>query len=140
MHITDDLDRPSSDYNPVIDNEIDIDAPYIDFNMAENKTQISAPVNGAYDTLYYEDTPILVVNQVSEIEIRFYTTTTPNENYRVGQRHIKGKVTDISKVRDIDYTNSGFKLTFDASTEYRGKKSVVTVHRSYVDATKARCF
>ena len=89
MHITDDLDRPSSDYNPVIDNEIDIDAPYIDFNMAENKTQISAPVNGAYDTLYYEDTPILVVNQVSEIEIRFYTTTTPNENYRVGQRHIK---------------------------------------------------
>ena len=140
MHITDDLDRPSSDYNPVIDNEIDIDAPYIDFNMAENKTQISAPVNGAYDTLYYEDTPILVVNQVSEIEIRFYTTATPNENYRVGQRHIKGKVTDISKVRDIDYTNSGFKLTFDASTEYRGKKSVVTVDRSYVDATKARCF
>lgn len=140
MHITDDLDRPVDNYNPVIDNEIDFDAPYIDFGSAINSADITPPKNGAYDTLYYKETPILVVNQISEIEIRFYTTTNPNEHYRVGQRHIKGKVLSIDKVKDNTEECAGFTISFDASLEYRGKISTVTVDRSYVEVTKARCF
>lgn len=140
MHITDDLDRPVDNYNPILDQDIDIDAPYIDFGLAENTADITPPKNGAYDTLYYKDEPILVVNQVSEIEIRFYTTANPNENYRVGQRHIKGKVLSIDKVKDNTEECAGFILSFDASQEYRGKISNITVDRSYVEVTKARCF
>lgn len=140
MHITDDLDRPVDNYNPIIDNEVDFDAPYIDFDKAENTSSITPPKNGAYDTLYYKDTPILVVDQVSEIEIRFYTTTNKNENFRVGQRHIKGRVLSIDKVRDNDEECAGFSLSFDSSSEYHGKISRVTVDRTYVTVTKTRCF
>ena len=75
MHITDDLDRPVSTYNPLLDNEVDIDAPYIDWDKVEDSQDIEIPDNGVYDTLYYIDTPILTVNQISEIEIRFYSLT-----------------------------------------------------------------
>ena len=139
MHITDDLDRPIDNYHPLLDNEIDIDAPYIDWDFVENKEDIEIPSNGVYDTLYYIDTPILIVNQVSEIEIRFYTTTNPNENYRVGQRHIKGKVQEILRVDGGDKSNAGYTLKFDASKEWNGKISTVTVDRDYVDITKTRC-
>lgn len=140
MHITDDLDRPVDNYNPIIDTEIDIDAPYIDFSLAVNSSEITPPKNGAYDTLYYKDTPILVVDQVSEIEIRFYTTTNPNENYRVGKRHIKGRVLSIDKVSSNDEDCAGFSLSFDSSQEYNGKISNVKVDRSYVQVCQARCF
>lgn len=139
MHITDDLDKPIDKYNPIIDTEIDIDAPYIDFSLATNTAEIDPPKNNAYDTLYYKETPILIVDQISEIEIRFYTTITPNENYRVGQRHIKGRVLSIDKIRDNGDNCSGFILSFDSSKEYNGKISEVTIDRSYVDLTKARC-
>lgn len=139
MHITDDLDRPVSDYNPILDNEVDIDAPYIDWNFVEDTEDIDIPNNGVYDTLYYIDEPILTVNQVSEIEIRFYTTVNPNENYRVGQRHIKGRVQDIKKVNSEDTTNSGYSLKFDASKEWNGKISTVKIDREYVDVTKTKC-
>lgn len=140
MHITDDLDRPVDNYNPIIDNEVDFDAPYIDFDLATNSSEITPPKNGAYDTLYYKDTPILIVDQVSEIEIRFYTTTNPNENFRVGQRHIKGRVLSIDKVDSNMEECAGFVLSFDASLEYRGKISTVTVDREYVRVTQAKCF
>lgn len=139
MHITDDLDRPVSDYNPILDNEVDIDAPYIDWDLVEDTEDIDIPNNGVYDTLYYIDEPILTVNQVSEIEIRFYTTVNPNENYRVGQRHIKGRVQDIKKVNSEDTTNSGYSLKFDASKEWNGKISTVKIDQEYVDVTKTRC-
>lgn len=139
MHITDDLDRPVSDYNPILDNEVDIDAPYIDWDFIEDTEDIDIPNNGVYDTLYYIDEPILTVNQVSEIEIRFYTTVNPNENYRVGQRHIKGRVQDIKKVNSEETTNSGYSLKFDASKEWNGKISTVKIDREYVDVTKTRC-
>ena len=139
MHITDDLDRPVSDYNPILDNEVDIDAPYIDWDLVEDTEDIDIPNNGVYDTLYYIDEPILTVNQVSEIEIRFYTTVNPNENYRVGQRHIKGKVQDIKKVNSEETTNSGYSLKFDASKEWNGKISTVKIDQEYVDVTKTRC-
>lgn len=139
MRITDDLDRPVIKYNPILDNEVDIDAPYIDFSVATNSAEIDPPENGAYDTLYYKDTPILIVNQVSEIEIRFYTTPNPNEHYRIGQRHIKGKVLSIDKIDDDPESNNGFALSFDASTEYHGKISNVTIDKNYVDITKTRC-
>lgn len=139
MRITDDLDRPIVKYNPILDNEVDIDAPYIDFSVATNSAEIDPPENGAYDTLYYKDTPILIVNQVSEIEIRFYTTPNPNEHYRIGQRHIKGKVLSIDKIDEDPESNDGFALSFDASTEYYGKISNVTIDKNYVDITKTRC-
>lgn len=139
MHITDDLDRPVSDYNPILDNEVDIDAPYIDWDFIEDTEDIDIPNNGVYDTLYYIDEPILTVNQVSEIEIRFYTTVNPNENYRVGQRHIKGKVQDIKRVNSEETTNSGYSLKFDASKEWNGKISTVKIDQEYVDVTKTRC-
>ena len=139
MHITDDLDRPVSDYNPILDNEVDIDAPYIDWDLVEDTEDIDIPNNGVYDTLYYIDEPILTVNQVSEIEIRFYTTVNPNENYRVGQRHIKGKVQDIKRVNSEETTNSGYSLKFDASKEWNGKISTVKIDQEYVDVTKTKC-
>lgn len=139
MHITDDLDRPVDNYNPILDNEIDVDAPYIDWDFIENKEDIEIPNNGVYDTLYYLDTPILVVNQISEIEIRFYTTTNPNESYRIGQRHIKGRVQDIQRVNSDEQSNAGFSLKFDASKEWNGKISSVVVDQEYVDITKTRC-
>lgn len=139
MHITDDLDRPVDNYNPLLDNEVNIDAPYIDWDFVENKEDIDIPNNGVYDTLYYVDTPILIVDQVSEIEIRFYTTTNPNENYRVGQRHIKGKVQEILRVDGEEKTNSGYILKFDSSKEWNGKISTITVDQEYVDITKTRC-
>lgn len=139
MHITDDLDRPVSDYNPILDNEVDIDAPYIDWDFVEDTEDIDIPNNGVYDTLYYIDEPILTVNQVSEIEIRFYTTVNPNENYRVGQRHIKGRVQDIKKVNSEETTNSGYFLKFDASKEWNGKISTVKIDQEYVDVTKTKC-
>ena len=139
MHITDDLDRPVSDYNPILDNEVDIDAPYIDWDFVEDTEDIDIPNNGVYDTLYYIDEPILTVNQVSEIEIRFYTTVNPNENYRVGQRHIKGRVQDIKKVNSEETTNSGYSLKFDASKEWNGKISTVKIDQEYVNVTKTKC-
>lgn len=139
MHITDDLDRPVSDYNPILDNEVDIDAPYIDWDFVEDTEDIDIPNNGVYDTLYYIDEPILTVNQVSEIEIRFYTTVNPNENYRVGQRYIKGKVQDIKRVNSEETTNSGYSLKFDASKEWNGKISTVKIDQEYVDVTKTKC-
>lgn len=140
MHITDDLDRPVDNYNPIIDNEVDFDAPYIDFDMATNSADIIPPKNGAFDTLYYKDKPILIVDQISEIEIRFYTTSNPNENFRVGQRHIKGRVLSIDKVDSNLEECAGFSLSFDSSLEYNGKISNVTVDRDYVRATQAKCF
>lgn len=139
MHITDDLDRPVSDYNPILDNEVDIDAPYIDWDFIEDTEDIDIPNNGVYDTLYYIDEPILTVSQVSEIEIRFYTTVNPNESYRVGQRHIKGKVQDMKRVNSEETTNSGYSLKFDASKEWNGKISTVKIDQEYVDVTKTRC-
>lgn len=139
MHITDDLDRPVDNYNPILDNEIDIDAPYIDWDFVQNSEDITIPKNGVYDTLYYLDTPILVVDKVSEIEIRFYTTTNPNENYRIGQRHIKGRVQDIARVNNEETSNDGFTMKFDASRIWNGKISTVTVDREYVNITKTRC-
>ena len=139
MHITDDYDRPKDTYNPILDNEIDFDAPYIDFTYALNKDEIAIPNNGMYDTLYYMDTAILVVNQVSEIEIRFYSTVTPNENFRIGQRHIKGKVRSISKLTDENEDSDGYTLSFDASVQWNGKISNVTINNSYVNITKTRC-
>lgn len=139
MHITDKDDRPVDNYNPIIDTEIDLDAPYIDFEFAENKEDIEIPKNGVYDTLYYLSEPILTVNQISEIEVRFYTTENPNENYRVGQRHIKGKTMDIKKIEQLEGEYSGFKMTFDTSLKWNGYISTITLDESYVKITKTRC-
>lgn len=139
MHITDHDDRPISNYNPIIDTEIDIDAPYIDWSHVENIESIIVPANGVYDTLYYIDKKILTVNEVAEIEIRFYTSDVPNENYRIGQRHIKGKVKDIKLSEGASDSYGGFILSFDASLQWNGTISNVNINKSYVEITKTRC-
>lgn len=140
MHITDKDDRPVSNYNPLLDNEVDLDAPYIDFTYVENTSEVKVPKSGLYDTLYYNDTKIIIVNEVSELEIRFYSSTVPNENYRIGQKHIKGRCTDIQKVTKAgDNSNLGFYLAFDTSLEWFGKKKTVKVDQTYVDITKTKC-
>lgn len=139
MNITNNDDRFVGSYNIVYDNEIDIDAPYIDFNFVSNTQEIKVPENGVYDTLFYDGRKLLTVGEVSEIEIRFYTTPTPNENYRVGQRHIKGKVLELTKIEDQEEQYAGYKLSFDTSLEWRGKKSIVTVNREYIEKTQTRC-
>lgn len=140
MHITDKDDRPVSNYNPILDTEVDLDAPYIDFTFAENETEITVPKSGLYDTLYYNGTKIIIVNEVAELEIRFYSSSIPNESYRIGQKHIKGKCTDIQKVSKAgDSTNLGFSLAFDVSDEWYGKRKSVKVDQEYVDITKTKC-
>ena len=137
MHITDDLDQ----YNgtrPRIDTEVDLDAPYIDFDYVENSEELDPPANGIWDTLFYLDKKLLYVNQIVEVEIRLYTSQTPNEAYRVGQRHIKGKVRTITKVDNYSETD-GFILSFDASTQYNGKIKTVCIDKEYVEITKTRC-
>ena len=137
MHITDDLDRDKT-IKPTIDTEVDLDAPYIDFDYAENKEEIVVPENGIWDTLFYEKTKIFIVNEVSETEVRFYTSETPNEKYRAGQKHVKGKVIDIKKIKSSE-ENAGFIVYFDSSKKYNGKLKTIAVDRDYVKATQTRC-
>ena len=136
MHITDDLDRFKG-YDPLIDTEVDLDAPYIDFRYAENLEEIEVPKTGVWDTLFYEKTKIFICNEISEAEVRFYSSETPNEKYRVGQKHVKGKVMSMSKINDAD--DGGFIIKFDASVEYYGKIKTLGIDRKYVEATHARC-
>lgn len=139
MHITDDDDRRKVEYNPILDTEIDFDCPYIDFTYVTNKEEVQIPKNNIFDTLYYMDTNILTVNSVSEIEIRFYSSDIPNENFRVGQRHIKGKLLSIKKLTNSETDNAGYTLSFDSSSTYRGKISTVNINDDYVECTKAKC-
>lgn len=139
MNITNKDDRITEPYNVVLDNEIDFDAPYLDFELVENKGDIIIPETDVYDTLYFEDTPILTVNSVSEIEIRFYESTVPNESYRIGQRHIKGRVLEITRVGGDDEQYAGFTLSFDTSTPYKGRISTVRIDAEYIEKTQTRC-
>ena len=79
MRVTDDSDKVIVRYDPLIDTEIDIDAPYIDYSYVVDMSAVEEPTVGVYDTLFYNNTKILVVNEISEVEIRFYST----ENQRL---------------------------------------------------------
>lgn len=136
MHITDDSDKPVNNYNPVIDEEIDIYAPYIDFDMLDQSAAVQPPENGVYDVLFYKDTPLMTVGQVSEIEIRFYSTEVPNEKYRTGQKHIKARVVDI-KIND-DTTNGGYIFQFDSSKQWNSDVNVFTIDKEYLNTVRAR--
>ena len=143
MHITDDKDRVIEPYRPILDNEIDFDAPFIDFKSKEINYPATVPYSGVYDTLFYEKEKILIVNNVCEIEIRFYSSETPDEDYRVGQRHMKGRVLDIKKNEDESgnsiKVNNGFTLKFDVSKQWYGKIKKVNVNKKYVETTHTRC-
>lgn len=137
MRVTDNSDKVINDYNPLIDIAIDVDAPYIDFDYLEDVSSIEVSKTGVYDTLFYNDEKILIVGEVSEVEIRFYSTENPNENYRTGQKHFKGKILSIKKCDEG--TDSGYSIKVDTSKEYYAKVETITINQTYVDICKARC-
>lgn len=139
MKVTDYSDKIQLEYDPLFDDEIDIDAPYIDFNFESDEIVSTLPKSGVYDTLFYNDQKILIVNEVCEAEIRFYSTENPNENYRTGQKHFKGRITDIREVADDTEEFPGYKITVDLSTEYNAKVHSINVGKNYVEITKTRC-
>lgn len=137
MRVTDDSDKVIINYDPLLDNEIDIDAPYIDYSYALDQTTIEEPSNGVYDTLFYNDTKILIVGKIAEVEIRFYSTENPNEKYRTGQKHFKGKIMDIQQIQGESGT--GYTIRVDTSKEWYGKVENLSIGREYVEKTKTRC-
>ena len=137
MRVTDDSDKVIVRYDPLIDTEIDIDAPYIDYSYVVDMSAVEEPTVGIYDTLFYNNTKILVVNEISEVEIRFYSTENPNENYRTGQKHFKGRILGLYQVDDS--ANAGFSIRVDTSEEWNGKEEVIKIDKTYTKITKARC-
>lgn len=137
MRVTDDSDKVIVRYDPLIDTEIDIDAPYIDYSYVVDMSAVEEPTVGVYDTLFYNNTKILVVNEISEVEIRFYSTENPNENYRTGQKHFKGRILGLYQVDDS--ANAGFSIRVDTSEEWNGKEEVIKIDKTYTKITKARC-
>ena len=137
MRVTDDSDKVIVRYDPLIDTEIDIDAPYIDYSYVVDMSAVEEPTVGVYDTLFYNNTKILVVNEISEVEIRFYSTENPNENYRTGQKHFKGRILGLYQVDDS--ANAGFSIRVDTSEEWNGKEEVIKIDKTYATITKARC-
>ena len=127
-----------NDRNPLIDTDIDFDAPYVDFERIDSTMAPDIGKNGVRDSLFYEDTKIFTVDEVTDVEVRFYSTETPNENYRIGQRHIRGRVLDIEKY-DANGFNPGYKIRFDASKEYYGKTTTLGIDNDYINVTHARC-
>lgn len=139
MKVTDYSDKIQLEYDPLVDNEIDIEAPYINFRFESEEIIATLPKSGVYDTLFYNDTKILIVNEVCEAEIRFYSTTNPNENYRTGQKHFRGRITDIREAYEKDEEYPGYVISVDISKEYNGKTNTLTINRQYVELTKTRC-
>lgn len=137
MRVTDDSDKVIVRYDPLIDTEIDVDAPYIDYSYVVDMSAVEEPTVGVYDTLFYNNTKILVVNEISEVEIRFYSTENPNENYRTGQKHFKGRILGLYQVDDS--ANAGFSIRVDTSEEWNGKEEVIKIDKTYTNITKARC-
>lgn len=137
MRVTDDSDKVIVRYDPLIDTEIDVDAPYIDYSYVVDMSAVEEPTVGVYDTLFYNNTKILVVNEISEVEIRFYSTENPNENYRTGQKHFKGRILGLYQVDDS--ANAGFSIRVDTSEEWNGKEEVIKIDKTYATITKARC-
>lgn len=139
MKVTDYSDKVQLEYDPLVDNEVDIDAPYINFTFEEELGEATLPKSGVYDTLFYEDEKILIVNEVSEVEIRFYSTENPNENYRTGQKHFKGRILDIKQITSDKKEFGGYTISVDLSKQYNGKTQKLSINEKYVEVTKTRC-
>lgn len=139
MKVTDYTDKVQLEYDPLIETEIDVDAPYIEFKFEEKFATATLPKSGVYDTLFYEDKKILIVNEISEVEIRFYTTENPNENYRIGQKHFKGRILDIKQINSNNTDFAGFTISVDLSKQYNGKTQTISINQKYVEITRTRC-
>lgn len=139
MKVTDYTDKVQLDYDPLIDTDVDIDAPYIQFDFEEEIESATLPESGVYDTLFYNDEKIMIVNEVSEVEIRFYSTENPNENYRTGQKHFKGRILDIKQVTESGNDFGGYSISVDMSKQFNAKTQKITIDKTYTDITKTRC-
>lgn len=83
--------------------------------------------------LYNRKTKLLREGEIGTFETRFYSSDTPNEKYRIGQKHVQGKVVSISDAHD------GFSFKIDISTDYNGKYNEFSITERYIDICKIKC-
>ena len=85
------------------------------------------------NTLYNRGNKIIREGETGVVEIRFYSSETPNEKFRIGQKTLVGKVTTINRISD------GYEFTFDLSDKYFGKKNSFQINKIYIEACYIRC-
>ena len=85
------------------------------------------------NTLYNRGNKIIREGETGKVEIRFYSSETPNEKFRIGQKTLIGRVTDIDKIND------GYSFTFDLSEKYFGKTNTFQINKLYIEACYIRC-
>lgn len=84
------------------------------------------------NTLFYRDKKILRVDEICELDIKFYSSDTPNEKYRIGGKYLTGKVLSIEKVM------IGYIFNIDVSKEFYGKQNYFCIDQDYIDKCKAK--
>ena len=85
----------------------------------------------------YYDFKVFSTNDENLIEIRFYSTETPNEAFRIGQKRCRGRIHDINK-SDTQLDNDGFLLTIDSSKEKNGDLYDFLIDDSYLSSINAK--
>lgn len=85
------------------------------------------------NTLYNRGNKIIREGETGKVEIRFYSSETPNEKFRIGQKTLIGRVTTIDKIND------GYSFTFDLSEKYFGKTNTFQINKLYIEACYIRC-
>ena len=83
--------------------------------------------------LYNRKTKLLREGEIGTFETRFYSSETPNEKYRIGQKHVKGKIIVIDDLHD------GFGFKVDISTEYNGKYNEFKISDRYIQLCNIKC-
>ena len=83
--------------------------------------------------LYNRKTKLLREGEVGTFETRFYSSDTPNEKYRIGQKHVQGKVVSISDA------HNGFSFKIDISTDYNGQYNEFSITEKYISVCRIKC-
>lgn len=83
--------------------------------------------------LYNRDTKLLREGEIGTFEIRFYSSETPNEKYRIGQKYVKGRIVTMTD------TGSGFGFNVDISTEYNGLYNEFEITDKYITLCNVKC-
>lgn len=83
--------------------------------------------------LYNRKTKLLREGEIGTFETRFYSSETPNEKYRIGQKHVKGKIVSI------DDRHDGFGFNVDISTDYNGRYNDFAITEKYIELCHIKC-
>lgn len=83
--------------------------------------------------LYNRKTKLLREGEIGTFETRFYSSDTPNEKYRIGQKHVKGKIVSITNRHD------GFSFNVDISKDYNGKYNEFAITEKYIELCHIKC-